>query len=146
VVAMCSAVKSDGSVCQAPPLQGSDRCFFHAQEAADARRAAQRSGGSNRRASLPSLRPVQYSIRNAAGVVSLLEATVNDARSGVTDPKLANTVGFLASILIKALAADQLEKRIEALEAAMKSRNRAERRVVARLKCHLSDSIELSHR
>ena len=46
----------------------------------------------------------------------LLAATINQVRRGDLDPKVANTVGYLAGMLLKALDAGALEDRLLALE------------------------------
>jgi len=51
---------------------------------------------------------------------ALLVQTINQVRRGEIDPRVANSVGYLANILIKAMGQDILETRIEQLESALK--------------------------
>lgn len=45
--------------------------------------------------------------------------TINQVRLGELDPKLANCVGYLSGVLLRALEANQLEERISDLEIAI---------------------------
>ena len=42
-------------------------------------------------------------VRNAADVTALLGTTINEVRQGKLDPKVANAIGFLAGVLLRAL-------------------------------------------
>ncbi len=60
-------------------------------------------------------------IENCHDTVPLLSDTINQVRKGQIDPRVANTLGYLASVLIKAVEQSDIEKRIEAIEAAVKT-------------------------
>jgi hypothetical protein len=49
----------------------------------------------------------------------LLEETINRVRQGPFDLRAANVIGFLASILLKALDSGRVEERLAHLEAVM---------------------------
>ena len=56
-------------------------------------------------------------LKSVDDVTKLLGDTINDLRSGTIDSRLANTVGFLATGMLKALQQGDLEGRLRAMEA-----------------------------
>lgn len=121
----CRAAKADGSRCRAAALPGSDFCFFHDPAKADERRAAQSFGGSRNRMKTLSADTPDMKIEDSKDVVKLISATINQVRKGEIDPRVANAIGYLANILIKAVEQGDLEGRIADLEAVMKARSNA---------------------
>ncbi|MCX5690336.1 MAG: hypothetical protein NTV94_11235 [Planctomycetota bacterium] len=94
---------------------------MHDPVAAEKRLDAHRRGGQERcrppqvvETSEPDL-PLE-SIQDAANV---LADTVNRVRKGVLDPRIGNTVGYITSVLIRALESSTFERRLEALEAVV---------------------------
>jgi hypothetical protein len=122
----CTATKRHGGRCQAAALPGSDYCFFHDPAKAAARRRAQSLGGrGNRMATLPADTP-DVKVEHGADVVNLLGTTINQVRRGEIDPRVGNTVGYLANILLGATGQRELESRLAELESLVKSRSRTE--------------------
>jgi hypothetical protein len=121
----CAATKRDRTACRAAALPGSRFCFFHSPTHADARRNAQSRGGrANRMATLPADAP-DVEVEDAADVVKLLSATINQTRRGELDPRVANAVGYLANIVLAATGQRELETRLAELESLVKSRRKA---------------------
>jgi len=58
-------------------------------------------------------------LRNTQDVSTLLAESINQVRRGELDPRVANSVGHLASILLGALQQGPLEERLARLEAAL---------------------------
>jgi len=52
--------------------------------------------------------------------VALISETINQVRKGQVDPRVANAVGYLANVLIKAVEQGELESRLAEVEAAIK--------------------------
>jgi hypothetical protein len=117
----CKAQKPDGSDCQAVALPGSEYCFFHDPEKAERRREAQSLGGRHNHMKTLDADTPDVKIENCHDTVPLLSDTINQVRKGQIDPRVANTLGYLASVLIKAVEQSDIEKRIEAIEAAVKT-------------------------
>lgn len=114
----CQQILPDGRRCRARRISSSSYCFFHDPESKDKRMAAQRAGGmKNRMATLPELTP-DAPLAGANDVCRLLAQTINQVRRGELDPKVANAVGYLASILLKTIQELEIETRVAALEAA----------------------------
>jgi predicted RNA-binding protein with EMAP domain len=117
---LCQWVKLDGGKCQVRKIAGSSYCFFHDPEKTAEREAAQRTEAlKNQVAVLPSSAP-DARLLDARDVVKLIAETINHVRRGEVDPKVANSVGYLAGRLMKALHASEIEKRLAALEMAVK--------------------------
>jgi len=52
-------------------------------------------------------------------VLLLLADTIDEVKTGQLDPKVANSVGYLVGVMLKALEYDALNERLAALEAAV---------------------------
>lgn len=116
----CEAVKGDGIRCQAAALPDSGFCFFHDPARAEERKAAQTLGGSQGKAkTIPDAAP-DVEIENCQDIVRLLVQTINQVRKGTLDPKVANSVGYLSNIALKAFEDSDLEKRLAELETVVK--------------------------
>ncbi len=117
----CKAKKPDGSDCQAAALPGSEYCFFHDPAKAERRREAQSLGGRHNHMKTLDEDTPDVKIQNCQDTVPLLSETINQVRKGEIDPRVANAVGYLANVIIKAVEQSDIEKRIEAIEAAVKT-------------------------
>ncbi len=121
----CKGRNRHGKSCQANALTDSEYCFFHDPKKKAARAAAQKAGGVERsrclaNAVLCTAKTVR--LDSTESVIDLLSATINQARTGKIGLKVANTVGYLSQILLKALDQGELEKRLEEIEKALESR------------------------
>jgi hypothetical protein len=61
-------------------------------------------------------------IGGVGDVCVLLTKTINDVRTGRLDPKLANCIGYLGGILVRAFEVSDLEKRLAMLERSVRPR------------------------
>ena len=118
----CQAVKPDGSRCQAAALRGSRFCFFHDPDKASERRAAQAYGGSQNRMKTLDADAPDVKVADCHDVVALVSETINQVRKGQIDPRVANAVGYLANVMIKAIEQGELEGRLADLERLTKAR------------------------
>jgi hypothetical protein len=110
----CKAQTKAGGPCQVPALERG-LCFFHAHPEKLA--ALGRQGGQkNRRWKFEEHDLPDRSLKNIGEVSDLLEETINRVRLGPFDLRAANSIGFLAGILLKALD-QRLEDRLAHLEA-----------------------------
>ena len=64
-------------------------------------------------------RPLDNPLRNTHEVVTLLSESINHVRRGQLDPRVANAVGYLSGILLKALEQGRTEERLKHLEAVL---------------------------
>jgi hypothetical protein len=112
----CEHVRADGQRCKARAIRGERFCFFHSPGKA---REAGRKGGSRSKkpAIVIAASPDALPLNTVADVSALLASTINQLRAAPVDVKAANAIGYLASVLLRALEGSDLLKRIEALEA-----------------------------
>ncbi len=82
------------------------------------RRAAQSAGGSRIKTLAADAPDVK--VADCRDVVALISETINQVRKGQVDPRVANAVGYLANVLIKAVEQGELERRLAEVEAAVK--------------------------
>ena len=77
---------------------------------------ARRKGGYARKSpTLPKNMP-EFEIKGAEEVVHLLSVTINQVRRGEIDPRIANAVGYLSGIILKANEQGEIEKRLKQIE------------------------------
>jgi hypothetical protein len=118
----CKAMKPDGKPCQAAALPGSGFCFFHDPAKAKERRAARSFGGSQNRMKTLANNEPDVKIEDCRGVVSLISETINQVRRGQIDPRIANAIGYLSTVLLKAVETGEMEGRLIELESLVKAR------------------------
>jgi len=53
--------------------------------------------------------------------VELLSRTVNQTLRGEIDPKVANAVGYLSSVILRAKEQGEIEERVAKIEEALKT-------------------------
>jgi hypothetical protein len=117
----CEARKQDGSICGANAQRGKDVCVFHdpAKEA-DGQRA-RRAGGLARSKPahvLPAESP-DVQLTSCKDVTVLLSESISQTLRGELDPRVANTIGFLSGVFLKALEQGLVEERLLKVEAAL---------------------------
>ena len=113
----CQSRKKNGENCGADAQSGANICVFHDPRRARDGRRARREGGINRSrraAVLPPDTP-DHPLANTKDISDLLADSINQLRRGQLDPRLANTVGYLASILLRALEQGPLRNALQEL-------------------------------
>jgi hypothetical protein len=100
-------------------------CFFHDPRLAKQRTEASRAGGRRHRAATMPLDTAHLSLTNVREVVALLGDTINMTRVGQLDPRVANSIGYISGILLKALETGNLEQRLSDLESAVRHQSPA---------------------
>jgi hypothetical protein len=122
----CRYRKKNGTPCEADAQSGKNLCVFHDPlQAEKVRRARQAGGRKNRAATMPAKTP-HSSLKNGADAVSLLGDTINRTRTGELDPRVANSIGYLCGILLRAFEVNHIENRLAILETAVRNRPRTE--------------------
>ena len=124
----CVERNASGGSCGAWAEACGNLCYPHAHP--DEWAAANQKGGqANKRSRVP-LPPLR--LRQPTDIVNLLEETINGARAGTVDLRLANAIGFLAGHLIRAIEVAQLVGRVVAIENALKDRTQENKLAEAR--------------
>ena len=113
---LCKAKKDSGERCKARPLSGSRYCFFHDPARARERRAAQKRGGKRHKLAVLPSETADFPTETANDVVNLLGRTINQVRRGEIDPRIANAVGYLSGIILKAREQGDIEERLAKIE------------------------------
>jgi hypothetical protein len=114
----CLFRKKNGSKCDADAQTGKEVCVFHDPEQSAIVRRARRAGGIKRSrpaAVLPTDTP-GIKLENASDVSALITDAINHLRRGQLDPRIANGVGYLASVLLRSHEQGLMEQRISNLE------------------------------
>lgn len=119
--ARCNAKKKSGERCGAVAVENG-LCALHGDPA----RAAELGRKSGRaRRSVRFLAATEdcpaRSLSSVADVTELLAETINQVRARRIDPRIANTVGYLATGMLKALQQGDIEGRLRAMEAVLSS-------------------------
>jgi len=122
----CTFIKEDGSQCQAIAIKESSYCFSHNPDTQEEKHLAVVQGGMARKSSEVNFPAVE--LKTPQQVVNLLAETINQVRGGLVPPQIANTVGFLAGHMLKAMEVANLDQRLELVESVLIERKRAIRR------------------
>jgi hypothetical protein len=114
----CRFRKQNGQRCGADPQSGKDLCVFHDPARASEGHRARRAGGLRRTRVAAVLAPEtpDHPPRSTKEVSDLLAESINHLRKGQLDPKVANAVGYLASVLLRSLEQGRIEERLAQLE------------------------------
>ena len=117
----CEFRKQDGKRCEANAQAGRNSCVFHDPAKAAEGQRARRAGGLHRSrpaAVLPRQTPDQP-LGNTTEVSAFLSKSINDVLRGALDPRVANSAGYLANILLRSLEQAPLEERMARLESTL---------------------------
>jgi hypothetical protein len=116
----CELRKKGGERCNADAQIGKAVCVFHDPDKASDVRRARRAGGITRSraaAVLPSDTP-DHPLGDTKQVSDLLADSLNRLRRRQLDPRVANAMCWLASVLLRALD-QRIEERLTHLESVM---------------------------
>jgi hypothetical protein len=113
----CQFRKKNGSKCEADAQTGKQVCVFHDPEQSATVKRARRAGGIKRSRPakvLPHDAP-EVAVKGCSDVSTLITASINQLR-GELDPRVANGIGYLATVLLRSLEQGQMEQRISKME------------------------------
>lgn len=117
----CKYTLDDGTQCGAWARINKDYCFSHDPESRNAKLLAVRKGGLAREIEVET--PLEaIPVSTAKDVVTLITRTINEVRAGRLDPRIANTIGYLAGHLIRAFEVAELEGKVEEVRAVLLER------------------------
>jgi len=123
----CIATTQDGAPCRAYALADSDYCYQHDPDRAVERREARSRGGLARQGRRFPRQPDPDPVRldSLADIVILLQRTIDDTVHLENSIQRARTIGYLASLLMKAWEIACLEQRIFAIECVLRIRGKS---------------------
>lgn len=113
----CTYIKENKTQCGAQAMKKTLFCFSHNPDTQEEKYIATVKGGENSRTVELNLPPVE--LQTPDHVVALLGETINGVRSGEIPPNIANTVGYLAGHIIKAMEVANLANRLEMVESVL---------------------------
>ena len=105
MVKKCEFRKKNGERCRADAQTGKSLCVFHdPARVSEGRRARQAGGISRSRLALvlPTDTP-DHSLGNTTDVSAFLSDSINRLRRGQLDPRVANSMGYLTSVVLRSL-------------------------------------------
>lgn len=119
----CQAIGRTGRPCEAPARQGSSFCSFHDPKSAEAIQEGRRAGGRERSkpAATVEAQEPDLPVATAQDIIRLIGDTISRVRKGTLDVRVGNTIGYLASVALRALEVGDIEERFEQVEAAIKA-------------------------
>jgi hypothetical protein len=121
MVKKCEFRKKNGERCGADAQTGKNLCVFHDPARASEGRRARRAGGiirSRLATVLPADTP-DHPLGNTTDVSALLSDSINQLRRGQLDPRVANAMGYLTSVLLRSLEQGPIEERLAKIEATL---------------------------
>lgn len=119
----CNHVLETGERCGSYAQAGKGLCFVHDPQNKEAHLDACRRGGSVKQTTIKHDLKKVTDIENPHDVIRLLSTTIEEVRAGKIDPKVANTIGYLSSHLLKAFEVANLEGKVEELQAVLLDRD-----------------------
>jgi hypothetical protein len=116
----CKFVSEQGKQCGGYALRDDpdQLCFFHSESTKEERTLAAKKGGLVRKGDLGRT----LEINNGVDVMTLLNQTINAAKSGKIDSKVANSIFYGLNIMLKAIEICKLEQKLEEIQEGMKIR------------------------
>jgi hypothetical protein len=117
----CLFRKKNGERCGADAQTGKSLCVFHDPARASEGRRARRAGGitRSRSAVVLSADTPDHPLGNTPDVSTFLADSINRLRRGQLDPRVANAMGYLTSVLLRSLEQGPVEERLAKIEAAL---------------------------
>jgi hypothetical protein len=123
----CTAIKPNGERCKGTPIAGSEWCWNHSPEHAEAQRRAGSRGGKRGGRGRP--------LTDVADIKKRLSDLANDALQGTVETRVAAVVSQVLNVLLRAVTVElqvreqqELIQRLEELEQALEDRKGRHRR------------------
>jgi hypothetical protein len=104
----CTAIKADGSQCQAWSMGGYDKCNFHSSPTAASDAGYKGSQGNRKHPAQNEVRDDEEPVRleTPNDVLKLIERTVDDVRKNRIRPDTASMVAYLGNVALQAMRTD----------------------------------------
>ena len=119
-MAKCQFRKKNGNRCTANAQPANGLCVFHdPSKAADGHRARRAGGLRRTRSAVLAPDTPDHPLGSTTEIARLLGDSINQIRRGELDPRVANAMGYLAGVLLRALEQGPVEERIANIEAAL---------------------------
>jgi hypothetical protein len=116
----CQHRRKDGKRCNAVSMLGSRFCFFHNPERKKEQEDARKKGGRQGRMAALGKNAPNIQIKSPDDLIVLLSETISQVRRGEIDPRIANAIGYLSGVLLKAREQGEIEDRLTIIENEFK--------------------------
>lgn len=120
---LCEFIKGDGEQCGAYAVNGSGFCVSHDPTMREVKLDAVKKGGASEGYQKLNLELPPLTINNSSDVVKATVQTINELRAGTLPPKIANTIGYLLGIALKAFDQSDLTNKLEVIERVILERS-----------------------
>jgi hypothetical protein len=117
----CQAMTKEGKQCKAHALKGKEYCLMHDPDSKEKLKEYARQGGLVKKKVQTSLAPIEFT-GDVKEVLNLLADTINRVRSNTMPARTANTIGYLANVMIKALEITEIDNRLKQVERVVMER------------------------
>ena len=111
----CKATTKLGKSCKANALIDKDYCLAHDPESKKKFKEITKKGGKVKKKVQVWLAPIEFK-GDSGEVLDLLADTINRVRSKEMPPRIANTIGYLAGHMLKALETADIDTRLKKVE------------------------------
>lgn len=118
----CVFIKPDEEQCNANAMSGAEFCYTHNPAIPEEERQEARTKGGKANIVKVSKPLSEITINKPNDVVNLLTETITEVRNGNLDPRIANTIGYLAGHLLKAFEVTKVADRVETIERVILER------------------------
>jgi len=115
------AILDDGEQCGAYARTDKEYCFSHDPESREAKLEAVKKGGLVKKVRVDQALATVV-ITSPRDIVTLLATTIEEVRTGRIDPRIANTIGFLAGHLTRAFEVAEMDQKLDEIRAVIKQR------------------------
>jgi hypothetical protein len=118
----CVFIKPDDVQCNANAMSGAEFCYTHNPTIPEDERHEARTRGGKANIVKVANPLSEITINKPSEVVDLLTDTIQEVRRGNLDPRIANTIGYLAGHLLKAFEVTKVADRVETIERVILER------------------------
>lgn len=119
----CQYTNENGQQCKGFAIENSIYCLSHDPDQKEKRVERSQKGGASESYLNLDLKLEPISIQNASDVIGVTIQTINELREGKLPPKIANTIGYLLGITLKAFEQADLKNRVEVIERVILERS-----------------------
>ena len=120
----CKYVMPTGRLCRSAPLHDEEFCLFHSPTHTEEAQEARRLGGLRRRKERTVAGAYEFQgLETVPDIRRLIEVAAVDTLALENSVARNRTLAYLSQSALKCLEMGELEERLEALEAALQSRD-----------------------
>lgn len=117
----CKYILKNGNQCRATPQKNSDFCYFHNPSTNNEHFLSSKKGGSTKKKRI--INSLEFiRLEESKDVVTLLTKTIQELRGEKIDVRVANAIGHLSNILLKAYELTSINSKVDELKSVLNLR------------------------